>query len=113
MDRPARRDHGGGVVIRRLVVKTLVRAVVVVVASELAQDYRGVTFVVDQYPVGALGTDAADEPLGIAVCLRHPERVCALRRRLRWRILRRTTGRTCCPDPGSRNGSGQPGHSDP
>jgi hypothetical protein len=34
----------------------------------LVEDGEGVSLVVDQQPVGALFADAANEPLGIAVC---------------------------------------------
>jgi hypothetical protein len=37
------------------------------VALELGKDGAGMPLVVDQHPVGALGSDAADEPFGIAV----------------------------------------------
>jgi uncharacterized protein GlcG (DUF336 family) len=47
--------------------ETLVRAVVVEVPGELVQDGGGVALVVDQEPVGALGSGAADEPFGVAV----------------------------------------------
>jgi hypothetical protein len=36
----------------------------------LVEDGAGGSFVVDQEPVGALGADAADESLGVAIRLR-------------------------------------------
>jgi hypothetical protein len=68
-DRGIERDHGGGVVAGRVLVESLVRPVVVEMALVLVKDGAGVSFVVDQQPVGALGADAADEPLRIAVRL--------------------------------------------
>jgi hypothetical protein len=114
MDRPVLWDHRGGVVIRRLVVKTLVRSVVVVVASELAQHHRGVTFMVDQHPISALGANAAHEPLGIAVF------ACGTRTGVRTTSMPWLTNTASndgmnllCPDPGSRTGSQKPGLPDP
>ena len=46
---------------------SLVRAVVVEVAGEFVEDGHGVAFVVDEHPVGAFGSDAADESLGVTV----------------------------------------------
>jgi hypothetical protein len=45
---------------------------VVEMALVLAEHGTGVPLVVDQHPVGALGPDAADEPLGKAVRPRRP-----------------------------------------
>jgi hypothetical protein len=39
------------------------------VANVAVEDAAGVSFVVDQHPVGALGADAADEPFRVAVRL--------------------------------------------
>ena len=50
-----------------MLVAPLVWPVVVEVAHVLVEDGAGVSFVVDQHPVGALGADAADEPFRIAV----------------------------------------------
>jgi hypothetical protein len=51
-------------------VEALVRAVVVEVAHVLVEDGEGVSFVVDQQPIGALLANTADESLGVAVRLR-------------------------------------------
>jgi hypothetical protein len=51
-----------------------VRPVVVEVAHVLVEDGSGVSFVVDQHPVGACGADAADEPLRITVRPGRPRR---------------------------------------
>jgi hypothetical protein len=45
-----------------VLVEALVWTVVVEMAIVLAKDHMGVTLVLDQHPVGALGADAADEP---------------------------------------------------
>jgi hypothetical protein len=66
-DRGAERDHGGGVVGWWVLAQALVRAVVIDMAYVLVENGAGVSFVVDQQPVGALGADAADEPLCVAV----------------------------------------------
>ena len=60
-DRRVAGDHGGWIVSRRVLVEPLVRPVVVEVAYVLVEDGLGVSFVVDQHPVGAFGADAADE----------------------------------------------------
>jgi hypothetical protein len=52
-----------------VLVQALVRAVVIEVANVSVEDAAGVSFVVDQHPVGALGADAADEPFCVAVRL--------------------------------------------
>ena len=54
-------DYGGQIVGRRVLVKPLVRPVVVDMAHVPVQDDVGVSFVVDQHPVGAFAADAADE----------------------------------------------------
>jgi hypothetical protein len=48
--------------------------VVVEVAHVLVEDGLGVSFVVDQHPVGAFGADAADEPFCITVRPGRPRR---------------------------------------
>jgi hypothetical protein len=60
-------DGGRGIVAGWVLVEALVRPVVVEVALVVDEDGAGVSFVVDQEPVGALGADAADESLGIAI----------------------------------------------
>ena len=50
-----------------MLVKPLVRSVVIEMAHVLVQDGVGVSFVVDQDPVGAFGADAADESFRVAV----------------------------------------------
>jgi hypothetical protein len=49
------------------VIAALVRSVMVEVPGVLVEDGRGVAFVVDEDSAGALGSDAADEPFGVAV----------------------------------------------
>jgi hypothetical protein len=66
-DRGIERDHGGGVVAGWVLVESLVRPVVVEMALVVVKDGTSVSFVIDQQPIGALGADAADEPLGIAI----------------------------------------------
>jgi hypothetical protein len=61
------RDDHVGVVIRWVLVEALMRTMVVEVTLVRDQHGTGVALVVDQHPVGALGADAADEPLGITV----------------------------------------------
>jgi hypothetical protein len=67
LDRGAERDHGGGVVGWRVLIQALVRAVIIEMAHVTVKHSSGVSFVVDQQPVGALGADAADEPFRVAV----------------------------------------------
>ena len=62
-------DRGGGVVGWRVLIQALVRAVVIEVAHVAVKNSSGVSFVVDQQSVGALGADAADEPFCVAVRL--------------------------------------------
>ena len=62
-DRSAERDHGSGVVGGRVLIQALVRAVVIEMAHVAVKNNSGVSFVVDQQPVGAFGADAADEPV--------------------------------------------------
>ena len=50
-----------------VLIETLMWTVIVEVTLVGAQHSTGVTIVVDQHPVGALGSDTADEPLRIAV----------------------------------------------
>jgi hypothetical protein len=63
----AERDHGGGVMGWWVLAQALVRAVVIEMAHVLVENDAGVSFVVDQQPVGAFGADAADEPFRVAV----------------------------------------------
>jgi hypothetical protein len=63
----ADRDHGGGVVGWWVLAQALVRAVVIEMAHVLVDNGAGVSFVVDQQPVGAFGADAGDEPFRVAV----------------------------------------------
>lgn len=51
-----------------MLVAPLVRPVVIEMAHVLVEDGAGVSFVVDQHPVGAFGADAADESFCVAVC---------------------------------------------
>jgi hypothetical protein len=60
-------DYGVWIVAGRVLVETLVWAVVVEVAYVLVEDGAGMLFVVDQHFVGALFADAADEPFCITV----------------------------------------------
>jgi hypothetical protein len=53
-----------------VLIQALVRTVVIEMAHVAVKHSSGVSFVVDQQSVGALGADAADEPLRIAVRLR-------------------------------------------
>jgi hypothetical protein len=50
-----------------VLVKPLVRPVAIEMTHVLVQDDAGVPSVVDQHPIGAFGTDAADEPFREAV----------------------------------------------
>ena len=68
------RDPRGGVVGRWVLVEALVRAVVIEMVQVLVENGAGISFVVDQYPVGAFLPHAADEPLRIAVRPRSPRR---------------------------------------
>ena len=52
--RPVHRDHDGRVVVRRQLLSALVRAVIIEVVHVFADHREGVSFVVDQQPVGAL-----------------------------------------------------------
>ena len=51
-------------------IAALVRPVIVEVLGVLVEDCRSVALVVDEDSVGALGSDAADEPFGVAVSVR-------------------------------------------
>jgi hypothetical protein len=73
-DRGVERDLGGGVVGWRVLAQALMRAMVIEVTHVQAEDGAGVSFVIDQYSVGALLADTADESLRIAVRLRGPGR---------------------------------------
>jgi hypothetical protein len=61
------RDDHIRVVVGRVLAETLVWTVVVEVALVRAEHGTSVAIVVDQHPIGALGSDAADEPFDIAV----------------------------------------------
>jgi len=71
-DRGVEGDRGGWVVGWWVLIQAVVRAVIIEMAHVAVKDSSGVSFVVDQQPVGALGADAADEPLRIAVRASHP-----------------------------------------
>jgi hypothetical protein len=58
-------DDRGWVVVGWVLVEALVRPVVVEMALVFAEHGTGVSFVVDQHPVGALGPDAGDEAFGV------------------------------------------------
>lgn len=66
LDWGAERDHGGRVMGWWVLAQALVRAVVMEMAHVLVENDAGVSFVVDQQPVGAFGADAADEPFRLA-----------------------------------------------
>ena len=69
-DRGGEGDHGGRVVVGWVLAQALVRTVVIEMTLVLVQDNAGGPFVVDQWLVGALLANRADEPLGITVRLR-------------------------------------------
>jgi hypothetical protein len=69
LDRGVAGDRGGGVVGWWVLIQALVRAVVIEVAHVAVKNSSGVSLVVDQQSVGALGADAADEPFRVAVRL--------------------------------------------
>src|SRR6185312_814373 len=73
-DRGAERNDGGGVVGWRVLIQALMRAMVIEMAYVAVKNNSGVSLVVDQQPVGALGADACDKPFRIAVRLRHTGR---------------------------------------
>jgi hypothetical protein len=73
-DRGVEGDHGGWIVVGRVLIETLRRSVVVEVVRVPVEDSAGVSLVVDQQSVGAFVADAANEPFGVAVCLRRPGR---------------------------------------
>ncbi len=66
-DRSAERNRGGGVVGWWVLTQALMRTVAIDMAHVLVENGAGVSFVVDQQPVGAFGADAADEPFRVAV----------------------------------------------
>ena len=68
-DRGVARDDGGGVVIGWAMFPTLMWAMIVVMPGERVKHRDGVAFVVDQHPVGAFRSHAADESFGVTVCL--------------------------------------------
>jgi hypothetical protein len=55
LDRGVKGDRGSGVVGRRVLIQALVRAVVIEMAHVAVKNSSGVSFVVDQQAVGALG----------------------------------------------------------
>lgn len=67
-------SHGGRIVGRRVLVKSLVRPVVIEMVDVLVEHSVAVSFVVDQHPVGAFSADAADESFRAAVRPRWPRR---------------------------------------
>ncbi len=69
-DRGVEGDHGGRVVVGWVLVEALVRPVGIEVALVPVEDGAGMPLVVDQQPVGALLTHAANEPFCVAVRLR-------------------------------------------
>jgi hypothetical protein len=73
-DRGVVGDDGGWIVVGRVLIETLVRAVVVEMVRVAVEDRAGVSLVVDQQSVGAFVADAANEPFGVAVCLGRPGR---------------------------------------
>jgi len=73
-DRGAERDPVGGVMGWRVLIQTLMRAVIIEMAHVTVKHSSGVSLVVDQQPIGALGADAADKPFRIAVRLRRTGR---------------------------------------
>jgi hypothetical protein len=66
------RDDHVRLVIGRVLVEALVWTVVVEMALEGAEHHTSVSLVVDQHPVGALGSDAANEPFRVTVRARRP-----------------------------------------
>ena len=68
-DRGAKGDLRGEFVGWWVLIQALMRAVVIEVASVAVEDAAGVSFVIDQDALGALGADAADEPFCVAVPL--------------------------------------------
>ena len=67
VDRGVEGDDGGGVVVGWALRAALVGAVIVVVVGKFVEYCDGVAFVVDQHSVGALGSGAAHDSLGIRV----------------------------------------------
>jgi hypothetical protein len=57
-----------------MLLAALVRTVIIEMVGELVEHGHGVAFVVDQHPVGALGSDGAHEPLRVTVRSRCPRR---------------------------------------
>src|SRR5208282_3605084 len=74
LNRQVQRRAGLAVLVGRPLLAGLVRAVPVVVAGVLAEDWPQVPFAVDDRPVGALGSCAAYPSLGITVRTRRPRR---------------------------------------
>jgi hypothetical protein len=73
-DRGVEEDHGGRIVVGRVLIETLMRPVVVEMIHVPVKDSAGVSLVVDRQFVGAFVADAANEPFCEAVCLRRPGR---------------------------------------
>jgi hypothetical protein len=63
------RDDHVRVMVGRVLIQALVWTVSVEMVLVLTQHCSGVLLVVDEYPVGALGSDALDKPLGKGVGL--------------------------------------------
>jgi hypothetical protein len=68
-DRGIKGDRGSWVMSWWVLIQALVRTVVIEMAHVAVKHSLGVSFVVDQQSVGALGADAADEPFRVAVRL--------------------------------------------
>jgi len=66
-DRGIKGDRGSWVMSWWVLIQALVRTVVIEMAHVAVKHSSGVSFVVDQQPVSALGADAADEPFRVAV----------------------------------------------
>jgi hypothetical protein len=60
-------DRASGVMRWWVLIQALVRTVVIEMAHVAVKHSSGVSFVVDQQSVGALGADAADEPFRVTV----------------------------------------------
>jgi hypothetical protein len=66
-DRGVEAGYGGWIMVGWVLVEALMRPVIIEMAHILVNDGAGVSFVVDQQPVGALLANAADKPFGVAV----------------------------------------------
>jgi len=71
-DWEVQRGGGLGVLVGRTLLAGLVRPVPVVMAGVIAEGRSQVPFVVDEHPVGALGSDCAYPSLGVAIRPRRP-----------------------------------------